>query len=576
MNRYTFLICFFVGMVSLVDVDAQDHKRQYRTAKEFFNDERYNLAMEAFKPLTVYDKSNIYVEYASFYYALSAYHQKFNSVARDMLLQVKKLYPDWDQQPEVNYWLAKIYFDQRQYFQAMQVLKEYPALSGQNNVQVMKEHYLSKIEDVETMRMMWEEHTEDITVGKALAKAISKQPFLEQDSRLLDSLVTKFKFNRGEFAASLKPVNVYKEQYVVSLLFPFLAKTLEPTTATKVNQSILDLYLGMKMAQDTLMKQGIKIDLRSYDTERSLAATASLLELAELKNADLLVGPLFQNQTKVVQDFSINNKINMISPVSNNTDFLGENPFALLLQPSNEIIGARSAEWVSKNVYNKNCMVFFGESAKDSVTAKSFLRRANELGLNIVWAERVSKDNSGDIFKKLATPVEYDEFKNPIQFELKRDSIGSVFVASDDPIIYTKVISGVDTRADSTVIVGNETWLNNAAANFATYERLHLTMAAPTYSSHSNPNYKVFRKEFVRRHGVLPTEFSKVGYEFIWFVGNCLKKHGVYFQDGLRNQGFYPGYLFKGYDFRDARSNQYVPFIRFRSGELVFLEDATP
>ncbi len=572
-NRNLLLFIVFVGC-TLISVQAQDHRRQYKTAREFFDEDRYSLAMEAFKPLTVYDRNNPYVEYASFYYALSAYHQKFASVAKDMLLQIRQLYPDWNQQQEVSLWLAKIYFDQRQYFQAMQVLKEFPSLSAQYEVTKMKEHYLYAIEDVETMRMMWEEHAEDAVVGKALAKAIARQPFLEQDGKLLDSLLTKFRLNREEFASSLKPVNVFKDEYVVSLLFPFLAKTLEPTTATKVNQSILDLYLGMKMARDTLAKQGIKIDLRSYDTERSLTATESLLELSELKHTDLLVGPLFQNQMKIVQDFSVSNKINMISPVSNNTDFLGENPFALLLQPSNETIGIRSAEWISKNVFNKYCMVFFGEAAKDSVVAKSFLARGRELGLNIIWAERVLKDNSADIFKKLATPVEYDEFKNPIEFELKRDSIGSVFVASDDPIIYTKVISGVDTRADSTIIVGNETWLNNAAANFATYERLRLTMAAPTYASPSNPNFKTFRKEFIRRHGTLPSEFSKVGYEFMWFVGNCLKKYGVYFQDGLRESPPVPGYLFKGYDYSQSRSNQFVPFVQFRGGEVVFIEGA--
>jgi hypothetical protein len=291
-----------------------------------------------------------------------------------------------------------------------------------------------------------------------------------------------------------------------------------------------------------------------------------------MKNSDLIVGPLFQNQTKIVQDFSVNNKINMISPVSNNTDFLGDNPFGLLLQPSNEIIGIRSAEWIAKNVRNKNCMVFFGEAAKDSVTAKSFLTRAKELELTIVWAERVLKDNSADIFRKLATPVEYDEFKNPIQFELKVDSIGSVFVASDDPLIYTKVISGVDTRGDEVIILGSETWLNNAAANFATYQRLRLTMAAPTYTISTSSNFKAFRKEFVRKHGILPTEYSKIGYEFMWFVGHSLKKYGVYFQEGLREQPFVPGYLFKGYDFREARSNQYVPFIQFKGGEIAFLE----
>lgn len=563
----------FVFFLMASSVSAQDYQRQYKSAREFYRARQYNLAMESFKSLMVYDKENPFSEYSSFYYALSAYHQNFPSVAKDMFLQVKRLYPTWSQMKEVDYWLAKIYFDQRQYFQAMQILREVPGLSEEPEVKQMKAHYLEQIEDVETMRMMWEEHPEDKTVAKGLALAISRQPFLERDARLLDSLIVKYNFDRGEFESSLMPSTVFKDSYSVSLLFPFLAKTLEPTTATKVNQSVLDLYLGMQLAADTLAFMGINIDLRSYDTERNAYTTAELLKLEEVKSSDLVVGPLFPAQIPLVQGFSIDNKINMISPVSNSSSFLGENPFALLLQPTSERIGERSAEWIASNIKNKNMMVFFGESQKDTLAAKSFLQKAKELGLNVIWAERVTKENSADIFHKLATPVEYDEFKNPIEFELKIDSIGSVFVASDDPLIYTKVISAVETRGDSVIIVGNETWLNNPASNFETYERLHIMMAAPTFSSPSNPKYQDFRKRFLMKHGVLPTEFSKIGFEFMWFVGHCLKNYGVYFQDGLQDRAFTPGHLFRGYDFRESRSNRYVPFVYFRDGQLEFLAE---
>ena len=232
-NKNLFLVVLL--SIMCVSLYAQDYKRQYRTAREFFDEGSYGLAMEAFKPVIVYDKDNPYVEYASFFYALSAYHQNFISVAKDMFLQIKELYPTWNQNDEVNYWLAKIYFDQKQYFQAMQILDQSPYLASQENVMLMKSHYLKEIEDVETLRMMWEEHPDDKAVGKALAKAISKQPFLEQDSKLIDSLVSIFEFDTSEFTSPLKPVNVFKEKYTVALMFPFLSKTLEPTTSTKVN-----------------------------------------------------------------------------------------------------------------------------------------------------------------------------------------------------------------------------------------------------------------------------------------------------------------------------------------------------
>jgi hypothetical protein len=39
----------------------------------------------------------------------------------------------------------------------------------------------------------------------------------------------------------------------------------------------------------------------------------------------------------------------------------------------------------------------------------------------------------------LATPTEFDKWKNPIEFKLKRNSLGFIYVASDNPLIFSKV-----------------------------------------------------------------------------------------------------------------------------------------
>ncbi len=167
--------------------NAQDFKRQYKNAKDFFKEGRYNLAMESFKVLMVYDKNNPYAEYASFYYAQSALKQNFSAVARDMLIQIKRLYPGWDQINEVNYWLAKIYFDKGEYFQGMRILAEIKQEDylEQQEIGKFKRHYLFRITDPEVLRMMWEEYPNDLEVGKRLAMAIGSQPYLNQDRALM-------------------------------------------------------------------------------------------------------------------------------------------------------------------------------------------------------------------------------------------------------------------------------------------------------------------------------------------------------------------------------------------------------
>ena len=556
-----------------VFVNAQDYKRQYKNAKELFDAGSYNLAMESFKALIPYDKNNPYTEYASFYYAISAARQGYPAVAKEMLLLEKRLYPEWEHQDEINYWLAKIYFDQSEYFQALKILDEIRSASFEQDANAMKRNYLPAISDVETLRMMLEEYSQDEEVGHALASAISLQPFLQQDRQVLNDVITRFGFSREEFSLSLAPVSIKKDRYRVSLLFPFLANTLEPTPKKKKSQFTLDLYEGMKLALDTLKAQGINIDLLAYDTERNPEVLKKLLESDELKFTDLIVGPLSLEEAKPVHDFSINNKINVINPVSNNSDFLGENPFALLFQPSYETIGIKSAEVAMARVKNKNCVVYFGENPKDSVMAFNFMKRATELGMKIVLAEELNNETSARIIATLTKATEHDEFKNPIQFKLKKDSIGIIYVASDNPLIYTKVISSVETRSDSTIIIGSENWLNGDVV-YEKFERLHIVLAAPNFVAPNNLNYIDFRKKFIRKHGVFSADYfsyAKVGFEFMMFIGRLLNRNGVYFQQGFASQSKIEGWLYTGYNFQEARDNQFIPFISFKDGQMTAL-----
>lgn len=552
---------------------AQDFKRQYKHAKELFDDGSYNLAMEAFKPLITYDKNNPYSEYASFYYAVAA-QRPYPAVARDMFVQIRKLYPSWDQIDEVNLSLARLYFDQHEYFQALLILDEIRKEDMRADVKAMKRHYLKEVDDSETLEMMLEEHPDDEEVGRALAFSIAKQPYLGRDHDRLEQLILKFNLPRQPFEAARKPVSLKKDRYRISLLFPFLAESLEPSPLKKKNQFVLDLYQGMKLAVDTLARQGINIDLVAYDTERNPEVLQKLLESEELKSTDLIVGPLFPEEVKAVQEFSLANKINMINPMSNNSEFMGENPFAMLYQPSHETLGIKSAELLAGRIKNKNCIVFFGDSPKDSVMAFSFMKRALELDMKVVLAQEFNKETSSKIISILATPTERDEYKNPTQFTLKKDSIGSIFVASDNLLIYTKVISSVETRSDSTIIVGMETWLDNSS-NYETYERLHIMLAAPNYCTFSGQNYVDFRRNFLKRHGTFSDKYynhARIGYEFMTFVARALNQYGVYFQLALGEENDFPGYLSPGFNYHGSRDNHKVPFTYFRGGEFLFVE----
>jgi hypothetical protein len=129
-------------------------------------------------------------------------------------------------------------------------------------------------------------------------------------------------------------------------------------------------------------------------------------------------------------EFSLANKINVFNPLNNNSEIMGINPFSFLYQPSLEVLGKKSGEFLAGYTTRKSCMVFYGTSRRDSIVAANFIQAANENGLRIVSSHRLSKEGSKMILSTLATPTEYDEFRYPKQFTLKKDSLGSIFVST--------------------------------------------------------------------------------------------------------------------------------------------------
>ncbi|MFM8738904.1 MAG: tetratricopeptide repeat protein, partial [Cytophagales bacterium] len=377
------LLVFFVFSFSISA--AQDFKKSYRKAKELFQNGKYSEAMDAFKVLIVYDKNNPYTEYAQFFYGLAARQLGFNAVAKNQWTQLKKSFPQWHQLDEVNYWLATLYFQQGEPFQAMRTLNAISDNSFRSSLDSLKRASLAKIDDVELLKMLLEDNQTDVEVARALARSIGKKGLPTSDLLLFDSITLANNWNRADFLVTRPGRSLHKGRYRVSLLLPLRLATLQPTPERKKNQAVLDLYQGMKLAVDSLAKADVNIDLVVYDTDRNSETTKQILLRPELKSSDLIVGPLFPDEAKSVQQFSKEHKINLfVNPVSNNSDFLKGNENAFLFQPSHETIGQKSAEWMASHLKKRNCLVYYSDSPKDSVMAFNFIKKALSLGIKIV------------------------------------------------------------------------------------------------------------------------------------------------------------------------------------------------
>ena len=99
---------------------------------------------------------------------------------------------------------------------------------------------------------------------------------------------------------SIERVNSVK----VALLLPFMTNETIPSTET---QRFIEYYEGLLLAVDSLKNTGCSIDLSVYDTGNGTKKLKEILKEDALKNANLIIGAVQNDQIGPVAEFAQKN-----------------------------------------------------------------------------------------------------------------------------------------------------------------------------------------------------------------------------------------------------------------------------
>ena len=79
---------------------------------------------------------------------------------------------------------------------------------------------------------------------------------------------------------------------------------------------MVEYYEGFLMAVDSLKKSGVSIDLYTYDSGNAKSSLSPILNRKELKEMNIIFGPMHSSHIKPLADFARNNNINLVIPFS--------------------------------------------------------------------------------------------------------------------------------------------------------------------------------------------------------------------------------------------------------------------
>ncbi|SMG48596.1 Periplasmic binding protein/Tetratricopeptide repeat [Marivirga sericea] len=583
---------FIFGVILILNafqLKAQiNYQSEYLSGKNYFRSGDYQRAQNHFKNLLETNEDNPFYLYGSYFYGISAYETGNKERAMEVLGDIRTTHPDWDKIDEVNLWYGKMLMQEGNLMKGLKVLNSTEKEDFKNIAKEIKKSTLASYDSIPLLQKAMELNPYDEVLAKYLAIKINQQPMVDRKVELMEFLIDSFDLNRASFDFVDKSVTEKKATYRVAVMLPFMAEDLSTSKGNKGNQFVLDIYQGILTAVEELNENEKRIELFAYDTDRDSVVTAKILETEELLEMDMIIGPLYPVPASMVREYSYKHKINMVNPLSTNSETIAANPYSFLMKSTPETRAKTAARFAIEHMENKNATIFYGSKSQDSIFAYTYKRILEEDSFNITWiAASRSSTASTEILRTLTEVVEVDTLdnrgkvyiSNTVKVKvgegdslvLSRDTIGHIMTAASDNLLVSNVLSAVDTRRDSIPIIGYDEWLDFSQMSFDQLQRMGVIMIGQNYFDFSSVEVAEFKETYRKTYNKLPSQYSYDGYETMKFFGEKLIEFGNYFQYGLYNEGFQSGSLYFGFDYTNANDNQVVPIMKMEDLELRML-----
>ncbi len=576
---------------------GQNINENFEAGKKYFEQEQYALAKNSFGKITSVEGTNEMVQWASYYYAISAFYSNDISGAKNMFRQVLNKYPYWGVKDEVNFWLAYISAEEGNLIDTFNYLYRITSNQLSNDVADLKLSVLASTNDAEDLKEVLNSFSNEELIASRLAEVILGMPSADQDVYLLKELSETYDLT---ITAPLEGIDnsPKKSVYNVGLFLPFYYRSDSASLLRVERNWTAKLYYGAKLGVEKLQDEGVEINLLTYDT-RGLTSLEDIISSGELNELDLIIGPVTQSSIAEISTFAKDRKINMVNPLSANNEVINDNPFAFLYYPSNEALARRAADYTRRHfTENKNAAVFYSGIA-DKSRADLYKEIIEKDSFNVVIHEGVLPNESVNIQQLLLEEEELDrdslvveemmaemdslreageeewEIYDELDFvydtlKILPDSIGHIFIASDYSSLVTSALSGIDARPDSIEIITSSRFISaEQSISLEQLERLDAVLMGSNFIAFDSANVQDFRMRFMEKYLSSPSKTDMLGDEYLGYdlmvnFGRLLYKYGKYFQLGLKRNGDIEGELINAFNYRFTNDNNFIPYLKVR------------
>jgi ABC-type branched-subunit amino acid transport system substrate-binding protein/TolA-binding protein len=535
------------------NMGSADPGVRYQNGKTLIAQARYELAMQELEPLTPpaarFDRG----PEAAYLYAVAATRAKKWAEAEQMLNLLRNEYPTWPKMEEAFFLQGQVSFELGEADNALKILGQIPAGRLETEREAMKAVYLPRIKDKLLFQNLLERYAQDAAVGRAYAdKLVTGGWYTDADKATLDQLVTQYSLDRTRYTP--RPKAQKKSSYNVAVLLPFEFD--DPSwEKQRKNQFVTDLYAGMRLAQDSLQREGRPIQLYSYDTGADTTQLKQVLALPELASMDMIIGPVYKSGSKILARYAQQKQIICINPLSQDADLVLDNGWHYLFEPSTVTQAKQAAQFAIARFTSRTAVVLYEDTKDEAAFGQAYKTAYEALGGKVLQLRRINSDVDESISAGFAG------------IDLK--TVGHLVVASDHRKAGPYTLGVMQSQAARLPLLTYASWLENARISLGQLDSRDVFFVHPKYLDKTAPGVRRFRQLYMQRQNLPPSVFAFTGFELLYYFGSQLHLNGPGFQQNLAASGPVSGAVLQGIGYPSgAHDNQYVPFTKLEHLEV--------
>ncbi|MDQ1150439.1 MULTISPECIES: ABC transporter substrate-binding protein [Sphingobacterium] len=312
----------------------------------------------------------------------------------------------------------------------------------------------------------------------------------------------------------------------IALLLPFELSNIAGTVKKEdVERSslALDFYQGFQLGLDKIAKEGALFDLQVIDSRDNVAYNATLGTAVNVKDAVLVVGPVYPREIKSFGQTFANKNVLQVSPLAATMASEFSLPNLVSITPSIRTHAETLAKYVAEQYYNGDQIVIYDAGDDDS---KQFL---------INFANEITKANPQ---AKVKTVMSINELNNSLVLA----GTNHIISGTANKNLVKGLLDAMDERflnpGNQFKLYGHPNMAKLSFENFENMDFYALTITSSNLVDETDGDTKKFIGNYKAAYKVDPSEFSYKGYDAALYFGRLIHQYGVDYVSRMTQEKF--------------------------------------